>query len=364
MLRSFIKNTQLVNRTFFTKAVSKRTFGSSPKKSGLFSGIKQNTSMQRNNIFRNRVAVTTSVAFAWLAWQNYSKSPKDPSTGVELSDTSANEHAPTGFIQSAEFQVPHPEKAHKGGEDACFISKDKTVLGVFDGVGGWADSGVDPREYAVKLSEGCRKEADGTKTRDPVKIMQAGWEEAKQTIGSSTACVAVLKDDTVYMANLGDSGMLVVRPPNSVVFRSEEQQHGFNFPYQLGSQSRDKPLNADVKQVKVSEGDIVILGTDGLFDNLFDEDIIQSIQSTLAAHNGAKDVAQKLAQGIAQTASQAANNKRRLSPFAKNANRAGYRFNGGKLDDITVVVGIVGNVAEGVSGDKAKGKEQTLKAKL
>lgn len=32
----------------------------------------------------------------------------------------------------------------------------------------------------------------------------------------STACVAVLKDDTVYMANLGDSGMLVVRPPNSV----------------------------------------------------------------------------------------------------------------------------------------------------
>lgn len=94
----------------------------------------------------------------------------------------------------------------------------------------------------------------------------------------STACVAVLKDDTVYMANLGDSGMLVVRPPNSVstdwlalaswrifcvldelvanllphitqvVFRSEEQQHGFNFPYQLGSQSRDKPLNADVKQ--------------------------------------------------------------------------------------------------------------------
>lgn len=56
--------------------------------------------------------------------------------------------------------------------------------------------------------------------------------------------------------------------------------------------------------MKVSEGDIVILGTDGLFDNLFDEDIIQSIQSTLTEHKGAKDVAQKVAQSIAQTASQ------------------------------------------------------------
>lgn len=56
---------------------------------------------------------------------------------MELSDTSAAEHGSTGFVQSAEFQVPHPEKAHKGGEDACFISKDKTVLGVFDGTCIW-----------------------------------------------------------------------------------------------------------------------------------------------------------------------------------------------------------------------------------
>ncbi len=111
-----------------------------------------------------------------------------------------------------------------------------------------------------------------------------------------------------------------------VVFRSEEQQHDFNFPYQLGSQSRDRPSHADVKQyvvsaivafvigpntlhrVKVAEGDIVVLGTDGLFDNLFDEDIIQSIQSTLAEHKGANDIAHKMAQKIAQVASQVRNN--------------------------------------------------------
>lgn len=33
--------------------------------------------------------------------------------------------------------IPHPEKAHKGGEDAYFA--DKLLLAVADGVGGWAD---------------------------------------------------------------------------------------------------------------------------------------------------------------------------------------------------------------------------------
>lgn len=57
-------------------------------------------------------------------------------------------------------------------------------------------------------------------------------------------------------------------------------------------------------RVKVAEGDIVILGTDGLFDNLFDSDITQVITTTLTEHKDAKDFANKLAQNIAKVASQ------------------------------------------------------------
>jgi len=46
--------------------------------------------------------------------------------------------------------LPHPEKAYKGGEDALFASEH--VLLVADGVGGWADSGVDPALYSKKLA--------------------------------------------------------------------------------------------------------------------------------------------------------------------------------------------------------------------
>lgn len=47
--------------------------------------------------------------------------------------------------------IPHPEKAYKGGEDALFVSDNLIV--VADGVGGWADQGVDPGLYSKKLCE-------------------------------------------------------------------------------------------------------------------------------------------------------------------------------------------------------------------
>jgi protein phosphatase PTC7 len=46
--------------------------------------------------------------------------------------------------------LPHPEKAYKGGEDALFASDH--VLLIADGVGGWADSGIDPGLYSKKLA--------------------------------------------------------------------------------------------------------------------------------------------------------------------------------------------------------------------
>lgn len=53
--------------------------------------------------------------------------------------------------------------------------------------------------------------------------------------GSSTACILILNRDasTVHTANLGDSGFVVVRH-GVVVHKSDEQQHYFNTPYQLG----------------------------------------------------------------------------------------------------------------------------------
>lgn len=47
------------------------------------------------------------------------------------------------------FLLPHPEKQYKGGEDALHASSQFLI--VADGVGGWADSGVDPALYSKQL---------------------------------------------------------------------------------------------------------------------------------------------------------------------------------------------------------------------
>lgn len=96
-------------------------------------------------------------------------------------------------------------------------------------------------------------------------------------IGSSTACVLILnrENSTVYTANIGDSGFIVVRK-GAIVHRSEEQQHYFNTPFQLSlpppghgdNVLSDSPESADTYSFPVEEGDVVLVATDGVFDNV------------------------------------------------------------------------------------------------
>jgi len=61
---------------------------------------------------------------------------------------------------------------------------------------------------------------------------------------------------------------LIIRD-GSIVFRTTEMMHAFNFPLQVGTHSRDEPMK-DAKRydVSVGRGDVVVLGSDGLWDNL------------------------------------------------------------------------------------------------
>eukprot|EP00983_Pelagomonas_calceolata_P047924 1140850-Pelagomonas_calceolata.AAC.3 len=65
-----------------------------------------------------------------------------------------------------------------------------------------------------------------------------------------------------------------------VVFHSPSQQHGFNFPFQIGSfdSMSDSPSASQKFSVPVEVGDVIVLGTDGLWDNCFDEEITAVIK--------------------------------------------------------------------------------------
>ncbi|KAG2226211.1 hypothetical protein INT45_003356 [Circinella minor] len=275
-----------------------------------------------------------------------------------------------GTQQSQKQQYDPFEQSYQStqvGEDAYFIRSD--ALGVADGVGGWTGTlGANPALYSRKLMHHAYLELERFDNvdddlfakyddADPVDVLQKSYDlslmEAHRegVIGSSTACVALLRNDELRVANLGDCGISIIRQ-NSYIFRNEEQQHAFNFPYQLGTNSPDKPKDAQTFDIKVEKGDVIVLGTDGLFDNLFDKEILSIVRAHVNAYtipgSGQRPPRllnfnpQKLSDALAARARSVSEDRRNMdSPFQTQAINEGYFHQGGKSDDISVVVAIV-----------------------
>ncbi|XP_027346125.1 probable protein phosphatase 2C 55 [Abrus precatorius] len=234
--------------------------------------------------------------------------------------------------------LPHPDKEDTGGEDAHFICTEEQVIGVADGVGGWADVGVNAGVFARELMSYSVKaiEEEPKGSINPARVLEKAHSCTKAK-GSSTACIIALTDAGLHAINLGDSGFIVVRD-GSTIFRSPVQQHGFNFTYQLESgNGGDLPSSGEVFTIPVAPGDVVIAGTDGLFDNLYNNEVAEIVLQAVSA--GLEP--QITAQQIAALARQRALDRNRQTPFSTAAQEAGYHFYGGKLDDITVVVSYI-----------------------
>jgi protein phosphatase PTC7 len=245
-------------------------------------------------------------------------------------------------LYSAGFNIPHPRKAHRGGEDSYLVSSPtNSTIAVADGVGGWESKGVNPRAFADEI---LRITYDFVKSgeKDPKNAISAAFPLLSQ-IGSATFCMGKMDSDGIFrVANIGDSGFMVIRDKN-ILMESGEHQHQFNFPFQLGigedgmPHGNDRPEDAQVYKMQLEKGDIVVMGTDGLFDNLWPKQILSHIDTNLL---NPKDLSKDLAT-LAYQESQKDDN---LVPFfqrAKEENQSFASFQGGKEDDISVIVSVV-----------------------
>ena len=216
--------------------------------------------------------------------------------------------------------------------------------------------------------------------------------------GSSTVVTANFDKKTgkVYTSNLGDSGFIIMKfnenqenlchNPNTsfwfhnkfrsnlgkendnLIFEyndvshlscesnqeysvaySEDQLHGFNFPYQISYQPHDKadtPASSDVANFQLSIGDIIILASDGVLDNLFVKDIENIVlQERYKYYHNVERFLEKAALRIAEDARTLSWDDEYLSPFSVKARESNRRYQfekGGKVDDTTVIVAVVG----------------------
>ena len=224
------------------------------------------------------------------------------------------------------------------------------MVAIADGVGGWADSGVDPALYSKQLCRNIKSmyEADLKKGIDaihstvnkPKELLTYAAAETTEK-GSSTAVICMLdtQKNCLHTANLGDSGYMLLRKSGYdlvVLFRTKEQTHGFNFPFQVGV-GGDDPQVADTQVHEVQNNDVLIVGSDGLFDNMYDKQIIEVVSPFIKESDDILDC-ELVAQMIAKQAEALSLNTTWNSPFAQHAYDNYYDFKGGKHDDVTVTV--------------------------
>jgi len=103
----------------------------------------------------------------------------------------------------------------------------------------------------------------------------------------------------------------------------------------------DAPESADQYEFSVEDGDVIMLATDGVFDNIPDSILVEEIG---ILQNGPLDAAkiQAVANSIALIARKLSQDDTFLSPFAKNARANGFwNVIGGKEDDVTVILASV-----------------------
>mmetsp|Transcript_31234 Transcript_31234/g.85747 ORF Transcript_31234/g.85747 Transcript_31234/m.85747 type:complete len:496 (+) Transcript_31234:106-1593(+) len=296
------------------------------------------------------------------------------------------ENSEEAFLWSGAVRLQKP-----GGqcEDAYFFSS--RALGVADGVGQmvtFAKHGVDAAAYAAELMElaakallsdergavedgaggnGTASCSPSTRAASAIAAAQAGAE----TFGASTVTVAAVENNLLGVANLGDSGCMLLRRKDwgmEVVERSFEQSHSWNCPYQLtrvpealvsmGQGRFDTVDDCQLYQWPVQHGDLIVLFTDGLSDNLHWFEITNIINETLGfcaddelglatPATQPEDVARALA-----LAAKARSGERDAdTPFARNARRHRMSCPGGKVDDITVVAAwVTAGCQDGMAG--------------
>merc|ERR1719428_2795452 len=140
--------------------------------------------------------------------------------------------------------------------------------------------------------------------RGPVSLLKEAYE-ATESLGSTTVLLGILDNSTrihgklhpmVAVLTIGDCELLMLRrmqgrqSPYQAVFHTEMQRidHNVQTPLQLArvderiDEDFDESIALEVIEkgsavhcVSAYEGDLVILGSDGIFDNLFLDEIVE-----------------------------------------------------------------------------------------
>lgn len=264
--------------------------------------------------------------------------PSDTPIGQWRDSLLGEVHSGEDAVMAAETQSPSSQQQ---SHDDPLAGRPDVAIGVADGVGSWSENGIDPALFSQALMYHSSilfssQPTASTSQATPKKILADAFKKVQLEkgipAGSSTATILTLESSTgtLRSANLGDSGFIILRdatsqseqeaqegvgaagqrPLEGALYRSVPQQYSFNAPFQLSKlppamlqewkqqaidQGQDpETVSLDAEPAKAAEytcqlrhGDIVIVATDGAWDNVWGKEWVTLVRYIKEQHHEA-----------------------------------------------------------------------------
>lgn len=277
-------------------------------------------------------------------------------------------------FNSKAYQKTHPLKQARGCKDADATLCSPMLIGIADGVSQIEEFGIDASELPNELLNAVEELAvsqllpgqESDEYLGPISMMREAYEST-ESLGSTTVLTAIMDNSTkihgklhpmVAVCSIGDCEILILRRTSrdarfQMVFHTEMQRIDGNAQSPLQLARVDETVDPDfdpsvaieviergsaVHCVSAFEGDLVILGSDGVFDNLFIDEIVSICDSFMppkSKESHFKPVSRKVLGDIARQIVHAAHSKTQLRGGAYIDTPIGR---GGKIDDTSCVV--------------------------
>jgi len=263
-----------------------------------------------------------------------------------------------------------------------------------------ADGSKSTDALSDKVASSSSSEASKSTTHPLFMLERAFQVVAEKNVKGSTTCVLLTLDPRLGLlnaANIGDSGYLVARlnpdasssssssssslstsntapyllskdesnddgkPQRFIAYRSPPQEHDFGRPFQLGHhEATDKPSDAMLSTFFLENDDVIVVGTDGLWDNVSEKEILAVIENRIKSSSASTTTSSSSSSSSSLGSNQAFLNKKEVDACAKELTQKAFEhandrsrttpyslaatehfdmvYNGGKKDDITVLV--------------------------
>ena len=241
---------------------------------------------------------------------------------------------------------------HRANDDKMELNPTKYLQSAFESAKEVTNAGQGPDSQAEEKEKAGKPDAVKNEIQGTTTIVGAVLHYVNDPTD------AVIKP-RLYVTNLGDSAVMVLRPNltanvdtdgmGEVIYHTQEQWHWFDCPRQLGTNSPDTPdSDAITDVVDIEVGDVVLALSDGVTDNLWEHEICENVCDNIRKWLSGDDSKigrgeeglQVVAKRLMDAARVIAEDMTAESPFMERAVDEGLAMEGGKLDDISVVLGV------------------------